>query len=148
MLQSLAQQGSLAAAPVAVPVTTPGAMETRIEALRQTLAETVARVLVSDPLHDGRQEVRLTLAREILPDTEVRIWRQENRIHVEFAGPSGVLDHEFSAGLPRLAEAIQQRQPQMDPPMVTLRGGEGFGQPGDGRSRQQYQPQDEREGEA
>jgi hypothetical protein len=148
MLQSLAQQGSSAAAPIEATAD-PAAMASRIEALRQSVADTVARVLVSDPLHDGSREVRLTLSREILPDTEVRLWRQDNRIHVEFIGPPGVLDQTFGAGLPRLAEAIQQRQPQLEAPVVTIRGEGELGQPGDGRSRQQYQSgEDEREGEA
>jgi hypothetical protein len=149
MLQSLASQsaGAVAvAAPAATAATVP-ALE-RIEALQQTLAETVSRLLVSDPLHDGRREVRLTVAQEILPNTEIRLWRHENRIHVEFIAPAGVLDRSFGEGLPRLAEAIQQRQPQFDLPVVTVRGQGGFEQPGDGRSRQQYQTQEELEGQA
>jgi hypothetical protein len=148
MLQSLAHQSVSAAGSAAASAAAPAPTIARIEALQQTLAETVSRVLVSDPLHDGRREVRLTVAPEILPNTEIRLWRQDNRIHVEFIGPAGVLDRGFGEGLPRLAEAIQQRQPHFDVPVVTVRGQEGFGQPGDGRSRQQYQTQEELEGQA
>ncbi len=166
VLQSIAQQSSsapafVAAAPaeVAAPAPLP-----RLGQLERIIAETVSRVLVSDPLHDGSREVRVQFAREILPDTEVRLWRRDGRLHVEFVSTPAVAETGLRDALPRLAEAIQQRQPPGESPVVTLQfqtstagttaahaAAQAFGtggQPGDGRSRQPYTRPDETEDDA
>ncbi len=151
VLQSLFNQSSAAvvqSTPLSAPAT-PVASTARIENLQRVLAETVTRVLVSDPLHDGRQEVRIEFAREVLPDTEVRLWRQEGRLHVEFLSTTATSEtHRLPDGLARLAEVIHQRQPQPELPVVTLRLQDSPGQPGDGRSRQQYHAPQENEDQA
>jgi hypothetical protein len=136
VLQSLLNHSSAAPAP-AVLAPTPAS---RIQELESFVAETVSRVLVSDPLHDGRREVRVTFAREILPDTEVRLWRHEGRLHIEFAAPTSIAEGGLKEALPRLPELIQQRHPEREAPLVALRqaSGETGGTPGDGRSRQRY----------
>jgi hypothetical protein len=144
VLESMQQQSRQAAA---VPVesspimtATPAA---RIEKIEQIVAETVSRVLVSDPLHDGRREVRVSLQPDLLPQTDIRLWRDAGRLHVEFISTPATLEQSRLADhLPRLAEAIHQRQPYGEIPAVSisLRSADTNGQPGDGRSRQQYQP--------
>lgn len=142
MLQSLLTQSSNApaAGPVAAAPTAP-----RLQSLESVVAETVSRVLVSDPLHDGRREVRIEFAREVLPDTSVRLWRAEGRLHVEFTSPPAVADSGLKEALPRLGDAIQLRQAETTAPVITLRlhNADTGGQPGDGRSRQRYQTQEE-----
>ncbi|PTY07827.1 hypothetical protein DB347_06270 [Opitutaceae bacterium EW11] len=140
VLQSFLQQGTPAVAPSAALPAVQAAP--RIQNLDAIVADTVSRLLVSDPLHDGRREVRIALAPSVLPDTEVRLWREEGRLHVEFTSPPAVADSGLQDALPRLGEAIHQRAPQLETPVVTLRvqDGQTGGQPQDGRSRQQYQP--------
>lgn len=147
MLQSLLQQSSNAPAPVQA-TTAPAAPTSRVQSLESVVAETVSRVLVSDPLHDGRREVRIEFAKEVLPDTQVRLWRDAGRLHIEFTSPPAVAERGLQEALPRLGDAIQQRHTESTAPVVTLRA-HGFdtgGQPGDGRSRQRYRTQEEVEG--
>jgi hypothetical protein len=142
LLQSLAQQSASAAIAASTP---PAPTQESIEKLQSMVAETVSRVLVTDPLQGDRREVRIALAGDVLPQTEIRLWRHENRIHVEFVTTAAVADGGLQEGLPRLAEAIHQRQPQGDAPVLSVRLHEEMGQPGDGRSRQRYQTPEEAE---
>ncbi len=144
VLESMQQQSRQAAAVPAesspIMTATPAA---RIEKIEQIVAETVSRVLVSDPLHDGRREVRVSLQPDVLPQTDIRLWRESGRLHVEFISTPATLEQSRLADhLPRLADAIHQRQPLGEIPAVSIsiRPADTHGQPGDGRSRQQYQP--------
>ena len=137
VLQSLMAQSG-AAAPLPRPAVTGVTTAERTEQLARTLADTVTRVLVSDPLHDGNRELRIDFAPEVLPETSVRIWRSEGRLNIEFISTATTADSGLRAGLPQLAEAIQRQSPQGDVPVISLRLGDTAGQPGDGRSRQQY----------
>jgi hypothetical protein len=147
MLQSLLYQSTSAAYPTAQPAAiAPNAevaRSTRIEKLEKIIADTVSRVLVSDPLHDGNREIRLEIAREVLPDTSVRLWREAGRLHVEFVSSASVAASALSASLPRLVTAIQQLDARLEAPVVSLRLDADTGQPGDGRSRQRYYQPDE-----
>ena len=141
MLQSLRAQSGVAA-PAAAPGpraevagVSPGERQAQ---LARSIADTVTRVLVSDPLHDGNRELRIDFAPEVLPDTSVRIWRSEGHLNVEFISTATVADSGLRAGLPQLAEAIQRQSPLGEAPVISLRLGDSAGQPGDGRSRQQY----------
>jgi hypothetical protein len=143
LLRSLALQAAAPAAssliPVAAPVPAQPTAAGRLRDLHEHIAATVSRILVSDPLHDGGRELRIEFAKEILPETTVRLWRDAGRLHVEFTSTATVADGGLREGLPRLAEAIQRQNPQSEPPQLTLRLGDSGGQPGDGRSRQRYQ---------
>lgn len=112
----------------------------RVASLEAAVADTVSRVLVSDPLHDGRREIRIELSADVLPQTSIRLWRDEGRLHVEFTAPVFVADEGLRDMLPRLGDAIQQRLNETAP-LVSLRTTDtGAGHAGsDGRSRQQYQ---------
>ena len=141
VLQSLRAQSGVAA-PAAAPGpraevagVSPGERQAQ---LARAIADTVTRVLVSDPLHDGNRELRIDFAPEVLPDTSVRIWRSEGHLNVEFISTATVADSGLRAGLPQLAEAIQRQSPLGEAPVISLRLGDSAGQPGDGRSRQQY----------
>ena len=141
VLQSLRAQSGVAA-PAAAPGpraevagVSPGERQAQ---LARSIADTVTRVLVSDPLHDGNRELRIDFAPEVLPDTSVRIWRSEGHLNVEFISTATVADSGLRAGLPQLAEAIQRQSPLGEAPVISLRLGDSAGQPGDGRSRQQY----------
>lgn len=140
MLQTLLSHSSSAPTPIApTEAAAPTAPAPRLEAV---IAETVSRILVSDPLHDARREVRIEIAPDVLPDTEVRLWREEGRLHVEFISSASVADRGLRDALPNLGTTIQQRQAEQELPLVSLRiaqAGTGH-QPGDGRSRQQYVP--------
>lgn len=137
VLQSFLQQSANAAllsAPVAA--STPAAAPSLVS----LVAETVTRVLVSDPLHDGNREIRVQLAQDVLPDTEVRMWREAGRLHIEFSSPPAVAEGGLRDALPRLPQAIQQRQLEAELPVVTLQtsGADSGSHPQDGRARQQY----------
>ena len=151
VLQSMLAQGMAAAAPnrapAAVSESTTISPAARLEKLEQIVAETVSRVLVSDPLHDGNREVRVEFARDVLPDTAVRLWREAGRLHVEFISTTAVADTGLREGLPRLAAAIQRQDLLVEAPVVSLRLDSQAGQPGDGRSRQQYYPTLDENGE-
>ena len=151
VLQSMLAQGLAAAgasrAPAAAADTTAVPPAARLEKLQQVVAETVSRVLVSDPLHDGNREVRVEFARDVLPDTSVRLWRDAGRLHVEFSSTAAVADLGLRAGLPGLAAAIQRQDLMVEAPVVSLRLDSQAGQPGDGRSRQQYYPTLDENGE-
>ena len=148
VLRSLAFQGAgLAVPPPAStgPADAPSQVRPaeRLAALQETIAATVSRVLVSDPLHDGGREVRIEFSADVLPDTSVRLWRHEGRLNVEFTSTAAVAEAGLRDGLPRLAEAILRQSPQAGLPEVSLRLGDSAGQPGDGRSRQRYQSDEE-----
>jgi hypothetical protein len=148
VLRSLAFQGAgLAVPPPAFtgPADAPSPVRPaeRLAALQETIAATVSRMLVSDPLHDGGREVRIEFSADVLPDTSVRLWRHEGRLHVEFTSTAAVAEAGLRDGLPRLAEAIQRQSPQAGLPTISLRLGDSAGQPGDGRSRQRYQSDEE-----
>jgi hypothetical protein len=129
----------VATAPTAAPVSP----AERVAALQAAIAETVSRVLVSDPLHDGRREVRIEFAADVLPDTSVRLWRHEGRLQIEFISTGAVADAGLRDGLPRLVEALQRQNPQAGLAEISLRLSDSSGQPGDGRSRQRYQAEEE-----
>lgn len=136
MLQSWLNQSS--PAPVQSPPQAPPVAP--VQSLESVIADTVSRVLVTDPLHDDRREVRIDLAKDVLPDTQVRLWREEGRLHVEFVSSTAVADNGLRDALPNLSAAIQKRQPETELPVVMLRvqAGGADGQANDGRSRQQY----------
>lgn len=125
------------------PTVAPVSPAERIAALQAAIAETVSRVLVSDPLHDGRREVRIEFAADVLPDTSVRLWRHEGRLQIEFISTGAVADAGLRDGLPRLVEALQRQNPQAGLTEISLRLSDSSGQPGDGRSRQRYQAEEE-----
>lgn len=130
--------------PVAtVPSVAPVSPAERVAALQAAIAETVSRVLVSDPLHDGRREVRIEFAADVLPDTSVRLWRHEGRLQIEFISTGAVADAGLRDGLPRLVESLQRQNPQAGLTEISLRLSDSSGQPGDGRSRQRYQAEEE-----
>jgi hypothetical protein len=130
--------------PVATaPNVAPVSPAERVAALQAAIAETVSRVLVSDPLHDGRREVRIEFAADVLPDTSVRLWRHEGRLQIEFISTGAVADAGLRDGLPRLVEALQRQNPQAGLAEISLRLSDSSGQPGDGRSRQRYQAEEE-----
>jgi hypothetical protein len=130
--------------PVATaPNVAPVSPAERVAALQAAIAETVSRVLVSDPLHDGRREVRIEFAADVLPDTSVRLWRHEGRLQIEFISTGAVADAGLRDGLPRLVESLQRQNPQAGLTEISLRLSDSSGQPGDGRSRQRYQAEDE-----
>jgi len=126
-----------------VPSAAPVSPAERVAALQAAIAETVSRVLVSDPLHDGRREVRIEFAADVLPDTSVRLWRHEGRLQIEFISTGAVADAGLRDGLPRLVEALQRQNPQAGLTEISLRLSDSSGQPGDGRSRQRYQAEEE-----
>ncbi len=59
--------------------------------LVEVASQIADRILVSEKKADGSQEIRIHLKSDILPDTEVRITKENNTLHVSFhTGDSGV----------------------------------------------------------
>lgn len=147
VLQSLLSQRAALEAPVSDSEVNPRALTPqRIEAISQLLADTTSRLLVSDPTSNGPREVRVELARELLPDTDVRLWRQEGQLHVEFTTRSAVSQELLQESLPRLVQVLQAKAGEPELPQIGLRSALAGDHPQDGRSRQSYvRPDDDGE---
>lgn len=139
ILQSLGNQ-SAAAAEAAGAATGPATAE-RIEQVSALMSQMADRVLVTDPLHGQTPEVRIKLAENIIPGTEVRVWRDEGgQLKVEFDTVSPYWARVLNEASPLLSQRLNERLQAAEPPVVTVR--EQGGQPEDGRSRNRNNPWD------
>ena len=108
------------------------------EALTQSrCGELVERILVSQPTADGRQEVRLRLDQQWLPNTEVRLLRAESGLSVEFISDDVNSQRFLLPNLSGLRERLAERL--SDPVTVRMSENADAGgnntDTGDGRSR-------------
>lgn len=139
ILQSLGSQ-SAAAAEAATATTGPATAE-RIEQVSALMTQMADRVLVTDPLHGQTPEVRIKLAENIMPGTEVRVWRDDGgQLKVQFDTVSPYWARVLNEASPLLSQRLNERLQAAEPPVVTVR--EQGGQPEDGRSRNRNNPWD------
>ncbi len=137
ILQSLGNQ-SAAAASAASVVSTPMTAD-RIDHVSSLMSQMADRVLVTDPLHGQTQEVRIKLAENIMPGTEVRMWREDGgQLRVEFDTVSPYWARALNEASPLLSQRLNERLSLGENVQVTVNH-QGQ-QPEDGRSRNRYTP--------
>ncbi|PTY01188.1 hypothetical protein DB346_13715 [Verrucomicrobia bacterium LW23] len=96
---------------------TPGVDETQgtsgpaasAEMIEKLGTQVVESMLVTDPAHAQRQEVRLKIRDSVLKDTEVRVFRDGNDVHVEFLTPSEDSAQTLHQNASDLEETLRER---------------------------------------
>lgn len=139
ILQSLDSQSSAAAG---VSGTAPVVTQERIDQVSALMTQMADRVLVTDPLHGKVPEVRIRLAEDIMPGTEVRVWREDGgQLRVEFETVSAYWARALNEASPLLSQRLNERLQLEGSAQVTVQQHQD-GQPEDGRSRNRYTPWD------
>ncbi|MGC8720801.1 MAG: type III secretion HpaP family protein [Thermodesulforhabdaceae bacterium] len=114
------------------------------ELIPELVRKMVDRILVEVPGTSHKQEVRIRLSQDILPDTDIRIFREGGRLEVHFVTGSRESSDFVSPHLASLKDALESRQGE--PVNVSLQyTGEGRGDQSQGRSRQRRTVWDEYE---
>jgi len=132
ILQSLGHQSSTAATPSPIPTL---AAE-RVEHVSALIAQMADRVLVTDPVNGQNPEVRIKLADNVMPGTEVRVWREDGQLRVSFDTASPHWARVLNEASPLLAQRLNERLPNEGFAQVTVQ--QQGGQPEDGRSRNRH----------
>jgi type III secretion system needle length determinant len=133
ILQSLDSQ-STAAAQVSGPATAE-----RIEHVSNLMNEMADRVLVTDPMHGQNAEVRIKIAENIMPGTEVRVWREDGgQLRVEFDTTNAYWARVLNDSTTQLSQRLSERLNLAEGAQVTVQ--HESGQPQDGRSRNRHTP--------
>ncbi|GEP43733.1 type III secretion HpaP family protein [Brevifollis gellanilyticus] len=137
ILQSLDSQ-STAAATAAAQVSGPATAD-RIEHVSNLMNEMADRVLVTDPLHGQNAEVRIKIAENIMPGTEVRMWREDGgQLRVEFDTTNAYWARVLNDSTTQLSQRLNERLNLPEGAQVTVQ--HESGQPQDGRSRNRHTP--------
>lgn len=135
ILQSLDSQSAAAAS---AQVSGPATAE-RIEQVSSLMSEMADRVLVTDPLHGQNTEVRIKIAENIMPGTEVRVWREDGgQLRVEFDTTNAYWARVLNDSTTQLSQRLNERLNLPEGAQVTVQ--HDGGQPQDGRSRNRYTP--------
>ncbi len=133
ILQSLARESRHASVGAADRPIATGIDLDKMEAL---IAKVANRVLVTDPQSGQNPEVRVQVAPDLMPGTEVKLWKGEGgRLHIEFDTTSPQWAKILSESVSALADRLGARIHLHETPAVTVRHS-GGDMPGDGRSRQ------------
>ncbi|BDV01964.1 hypothetical protein TDMWS_20490 [Thermodesulfomicrobium sp. WS] len=106
-----------------------------VEPLPEPVRKMVERILVEVPGTSHRQEVRIRLGDAVLPDTDIRIFRDGGRLEVQFLTGSQETRDFLSPHLSSLKEALESRQREPVQVSVAYTGESGGGQ-NEGRSRE------------
>ncbi len=110
------------------------------------LADQVAdRILVSMPRGGNDGEVRITLKESVLEGSDVRIFREDGQLRVVFVAQTEAAERFLATNRAALQQTLGDRLPE-ERPQVEVSTPEGRGASGEdneGRSRQQYVPQDD-----
>ena len=111
----------------------------RVEQVSALMVEMADRVLVTDPVHGQTPEVRVKLAENIMPGTEVRLTRDVGgQLYVEFNTMSPYWAQVLNEASPLLAQRLNERLPDLAVPQIIVQ--QQGGKPEDGRSRNHYNP--------
>lgn len=151
ILQSLARESSPAQRyPLVGAADQPIGMRVDLDKMEALIAKVANRVLVTDPQSEQNPEVRVRVAPDLMPGTEVRLWKGDGgRLHIEFDTTSPQWAKILSESVSVLADRLGARIHLHETPEVTVRHSAGD-MPGDGRSRQggsqqQRQPQQQQD---
>jgi type III secretion system needle length determinant len=124
-------------------------MRVDLDKMEALIAKVANRVLVTDPQSGQNPEVRVRVAPDLMPGTEVKLWKGDGgRLHIEFDTTSPQWAKILSESVSVLADRLGARIHLHETPEVTVRHS-GGDMPGDGRSRQggsqQQQQQQQRQ---
>lgn len=112
----------------------------RVEQVSALMTEMADRVLVTDPLHGQNPEVRISLADNLMPGTDLRVWREDGgQLRVEFDTVSPYWARVLNEASPLLTQRLNERLGQPEQAAVVTVQQQG-GQPEDGRSRNRQSP--------
>ncbi len=142
ILSSFGMQGMPALAPTgtspAEPLAAAAAVSDAGAVVAEISASVAERVLVSDPGAGShqQQEVRITLKDDVLPGTEVRVWREGGQVRVEFVTSSDSSASFLSREQASLQTTLHERLAVTDIAVNVTRAGGAEGESNDGRSRQ------------
>lgn len=104
----------------------------KIEALISKVAN---RVLVTDPVSGQNAEVRVQLADDLIPGTEIRLFKGEGgRLHVEFDASSPQWAKLISDSVSALQDRLSAKIHLHEAPLITVKESSSE-MPRDGRSR-------------
>jgi type III secretion system needle length determinant len=137
ILQSLARESSPAQRyPLVGAADQPIGMRVDLDKMEALIAKVANRVLVTDPQSGQNPEVRVRVAPDLMPGTEVKLWKGDGgRLHIEFDTTSPQWAKILSESVSVLADRLGARIHLHETPEVTVRHSAGD-MPGDGRSRQ------------
>lgn len=138
ILQSIGSHSSTTAATAAQQTHGASAAD-RIEQVSVLMNQMADRVLVTDPLHGQNSEVRVKLTNDIMPGTEVRVWREDGgQLRVSFDTTDAYWARVLSESSSQLTQRLNQNLNLPEGALVTVQ--HESGQPEDGRSRNRYTP--------
>lgn len=145
ILHSMDSQ-SAAAAAAAAQVSGPATAD-RIEQVNSLMNEMADRLLVTDPLHGQNAEVRIKIAENIMPGTEVRMWREDGgQLRVEFDTTNAYWARVLNDSTTQLSQRLSERLNLPEGAQVTVQ--HESGQPQDGRSRNRHTPWEQEQEQA
>ncbi|MDF2377666.1 MAG: hypothetical protein P1U81_15615, partial [Verrucomicrobiales bacterium] len=111
-------------------------MRVDLDKMEALIAKVATRVLVTDPQSGQNPEVRVRVAPDLMPGTEVKLWKGDGgRLHIEFDTTSPHWAKVLSESVSGLADRLGARIHLHETPEVIVRHS-GGDMPGDGRSRQ------------
>jgi len=111
-------------------------MRVDLDKMEALIAKVATRVLVTDPQSGQNPEVRVRVAPDLMPGTEVKLWKGDGgRLHIEFDTTSPQWAKVLSESVSGLADRLGARIHLHETPEVIVRHS-GGDMPGDGRSRQ------------
>ncbi|MEJ5301180.1 MAG: type III secretion HpaP family protein [Thermodesulforhabdaceae bacterium] len=116
-----------------------------VGSLPEPVRKMVERILVEVPDSSNKQEVRISLSNDVLPDTEVRLVREDGVLKVKFVTGSEDAHRLLSPNLSSLKDQLESRQGDTVMVSVEMRK-EGEREQNEGRSRQQRSVWEEYEG--
>jgi|YelNatPaOPRAMG01_1025707.scaffolds.fasta_scaffold01323_7 type III secretion system needle length determinant len=115
-------------------------------AVSEAVRKVVERILVEVPGSSHKQEVRIVLSSDVLLDTEIRLVRDEGRLHITFVTGSEDANRLLSPNLSSLREQLENRYGQDTVALSVQMKEENQRENNEGRSRQQRNIWEEYEG--
>ena len=108
--------------------------------LNKIVGEIAERILVSSPADNpsGVQEIRIHLKESVLPNTEVRIYRNAGSLQIEFVTNSKDSQMFIEQRQPDIQKVLSERLTDETVTVSVQDGQQTRGGQGEGRSRQQY----------
>jgi len=141
-LEGLAPPGQRTAA---VETGAPDAVQRSAQEMGQVAGQIADRILVSVPASGASEEVRITLAESVLEGSDIRISREAGEVRIVFVAQTESAQRLLADNRGVFEETLGERLGE-ERVHVTVEGPEGRDTTrgeGDGRSRQQYVPQDQ-----
>ena len=130
---------------VAVESGAPEVVQSSAQEIRQVAGQIADRILVSVPAPGASEEVRITLAESVLEGSDIRISREDGEVRIVFVAQTESAQRLLADNRGVFEQTLGERLGE-ERVHVAVEGPEGRDTTrgeGDGRSRQQYVPQDD-----